>query len=488
MPIPREKASKSPFRLAGFIRFSHSPWIGGAMALMSSGLALSDVQAQRYSWGARNPWIIESENPIEIQEMEKFQIGFQGTYLIVHKPEEKAHPYGPSSLWSPEAQDLQAVSGTAFVGLRPWKGAEVYYNAGILYASPGPMMGGISNPLPGDGAWPADGGHRLHSPRLFFRQSFALPSPGNRSHENRPGHFNQLAGYDPINYIRIQAGKFPLGEVFDRNPYSLFPHASFLFWSLQQNGAWDRPQNPLGHSYALVAELERNGLNIKIGAAALPERPQSMKMNPNLGESLSGMVELSHRYRFFSLPGRVGLMSFLNTGRSASFAHALDYAVDAGRDPELDPLRRLGQYKFGFLFHWDQAISPYAGLFLKCGWNNGRTETAYFVEVDQSLSLGAQIRGESWRRPLDALGIGLAANRLSDKHRQFLAWGGEGIRLGDGSLNYGDEYLGEVFYRFRPLSSKTLWLMADYRLAIHPGYQRDRQTVSWISLKVEVEI
>lgn len=489
MPRQQELASRclNLYLMPGIFRRPKRPLL---CVLAALGLSLSpgEVAGQRYSWGAQNPWIIESDNPIEIQEVEKVQIGFHGTYLFVHKPEEKALPYGPSSMWTPQSQDLQAVSGTAFIGARPWKGAELYYNAGFLYTSQASHQGGSSNPLPGDLAWPVEGGHRLHSPRLFFRQTFALPYPGNRSHENRPGHFNQLAGYDPINYIRIQAGKFPLGEVFDQNAYSRYPYASFLFWSFQQNGAWDRPQNPLGHSYALTAELERNGLNLRMGAATLPLKPGSMTMNWDLGGSLAGMLEIGHRYRFFSLPGRLSLMGFVNTGRMASLDHAIDYAVDAGRDPRLDPLRRLGQYKFGWLFHWEQALSPSAGLFLKAGWNNGRTETAYFVEVDQTLTLGTQVLGEGWRRPQDALGIGLAVNRISDSHRQFLAWGGETLRLGDQGLNYGDEFLGECFYRWRPISSRKIWIMANYRLALNPGYNRDRSMASWLSLKLDVEI
>src|SRR5690606_29502825 len=293
-PAPKSKQPRSAPLFALGIAFM------GTLALILAGS--ENAWGQRYSWGARNPWVIESETPLEIQEVESFQVGFLGNYLL-------SHPLRSSKA---QAQTLQAVSGTAFVATRLWKGASLHYQAAFLYSESPGMARGLSNPLPGLTYWPLNGSHRIHSPRFYFRQTFAFSARGNRSHENVPAGFNQLGGYEPINYLRIHFGKLDMGDLFDRHLFAPFTPGPFLFGSLQHNGAWDRPQNRLGYTYGLVAELEHQGLNIKAGMATLPEQPRGESMNWNLGGSLAGMVEASHRYHFFAQPGKFALMTYLN--------------------------------------------------------------------------------------------------------------------------------------------------------------------------------
>jgi hypothetical protein len=67
-------------------------------------------------------------------------------------------------------------------------------------------------------------------------------------------------------------------------------------------------------------------------------------------------------------------------------------------------------------------------------------------EVDRTFSLGAQLSGVHWNRPLDRVGLAFAQNGLSAAHRAYLAAGGTGLNLGDGRLNRGAEQDIEVYY------------------------------------------
>lgn len=75
----------------------------------------------------------------------------------------------------------------------------------------------------------------------------------------------------------------------------------------------------------------------------------------------------------------------------------------------------------------EQAITPDAGVFARAMWADGRTETYAYSEIDRSLSAGALIKGASWGRGGDALGIALARNGLSNVHSDYLAGGGLGF-------------------------------------------------------------
>ena len=56
------------------------------------------------------------------------------------------------------------------------------------------------------------------------------------------------------------------------------------------------------------------------------------------------------------------------------------------------------------------------------------------------------IKGNSWGRADDIVGIGGAINALSKDHRDFIAAGGLGVLIGDGRLNYSYEKVLETYY------------------------------------------
>ena len=83
--------------------------------------------------------------------------------------------------------------------------------------------------------------------------------------------------------------------------------------------------------------------------------------------------------------------------------------------------------------------------------------------------------GLLWKRSLDRLGVAVVSNGLSTPHRQYLALGGLGFLLGDGTLRYGRENILETYYTahlWRGLSASGGLQYID-----HPGYNRDRGPV-----------
>jgi len=170
-----------------------------------------------------------------------------------------------------------------------------------------------------------------------------------------------------------------------------------------------------------------------------------------------------------------------------SYAEALSIAAATNTIPDVIGTREDGRTKTGIVINGDQEINNQMSAFFRAGWNDGKTETWCFTEIDQSLAIGAGLKGNSWKRPNDRVGFAIAINGLSKDHRNYLAAGGMGFIIGDGRLNYAPETIGELYYNIL-MHPAGLWLTADYQLCLNPGYNRDRGPASIASIRLHVEI
>jgi high affinity Mn2+ porin len=105
-----------------------------------------------------------------------------------------------------------------------------------------------------------------------------------------------------------------------------------------------------------------------------------------------------------------------------------------------------------------------------------------FTDIDASASFGGVLKGNSWGRPGDSIGLAGAINALSADHRAFIAAGGLGILIGDGVLNYQTERILETYYSLAVLKKTTLTF--DYQFIVNPAYNADRGPVSIFSARL----
>ena len=130
-------------------------------------------------------------------------------------------------------------------------------------------------------------------------------------------------------------------------------------------------------------------------------------------------------------------------------------------------------------------MSDDVGVFGRWSWNNGKNEIVAFSDIDQSLSLGTIIKGRSWGRPDDRIGLAGAINALSRDHRDYLAVGGLGILIGDSRINYRPETILETFYALAVM--KTVTLTFDYQFMLNPADNADRGPISIFSGRLHGE-
>src|SRR4029079_16773341 len=124
-------------------------------------------------------------------------------------------------------------------------------------------------------------------------------------------------------------------------------------------------------------------------------------------------------------------------------------------------------------------------VFARAGSNEGHNESFAYTEVNNSVQAGGDLSGAPWRRSRDRLGVAVVSNGLSEPHRKYLALGGQGFLLGDGTLRYGREAIIETYY------TAHIWrgvaASGGLQYIDHPGYNQDRGPVLVEMLRFHVD-
>jgi high affinity Mn2+ porin len=216
----------------------------------------------------------------------------------------------------------------------------------------------------------------------------------------------------------------------------------------------------------------------------LSDVPNSEHLEPGFHE-FQGVAELEKRYMLGPRGGKVMVTLFDSRGRMA----LLDAAAQlAGSDsPALD-IAALRQYRsrLGADVNVEQALTDDLGAFARLGKAAGNVEAYEFTDIDRTVSLGASLKGTSWGRRRDTVGIAGIVNNISAARQQDLAAGGLGILVGDGRLPHeGPEEIIESYYEATivPFAQLTL----DYQWIRNPAYNLDRGPVSVFALRIHIE-
>ena len=381
-------------------------------------------------------------------------------------------PYdGPQSLPSNgQSRETWAMSG--FLGVRLWQGGEFYYNPELLQGF------GVAQ-TQGAGGFPNGEAQRAFpyphysTSRLFLRQTIGLG--GER--EKVESDYGQLAGERDVSRVTIQAGRFAVQDVFDNNAYANDPRFDFLNWSIWAAGAFDYAADSVGFTWGVAAELNQPNWAARLGYFLEPAFSDTNVFDLALLARGGYVGELELRYAPYGRPGAVRLGAWLNVAFAGSYNDAVALAALNPGLTANDTIAqtRQGRTKYGFYLNLEQALSEDVGAFARFSWNDGRTEIMSFTDIDTSLSAGLSIKGRSWGRPDDTIGIAGALNSISADQANYLAAGGLGILVGDGALTYGSEAVAEAYYSLR--LAKGVFVTADYQFLANPAYNAVRGPV-----------
>jgi high affinity Mn2+ porin len=419
--------------------------------------------------------------PAPAATAERFSSGFQSTYIWQKKPRmSAAYTLPDSNSLQQGAETGYTLSATLYLGARPWKHTEIFVNPEVIQTiniSDLHGLGGMSN------SENQKGGKQI--PTLYMARAFARQtiSFGGESVALDAGQ-NQFPSTVGSRRLVISAGLMPLIDVFDTNPYAHDGRTQFLNWALLAHGAFDFAADTRGYTWGIAAEYYHNAWAFRLGRYLVPKESNGMAIDFNLFAHYGDNLEVEHRHTLSGREGRVRVLGFRNYERMGAFAEAV--AGASGNVPSMANVRR-NQTKIGFGIAAEQAFHRDGGVFLHGSWNDGRTETYSFAEIERSLAVGATMKGPLWHRPGDSVGVAWVMNGLSSEHRNYLAAGGLGFLIGDGQLTrYKPEQILEAYYAIATFPG--LWLSVDYQYVANPAYNADRGPVQFLGVRLHIEI
>jgi high affinity Mn2+ porin len=296
-----------------------------------------------------------------------------------------------------------------------------------------------------------------------------------------------LATSLPERRIEIRAGKFDLTDFFDTNAYGSDSNLQFMNWTVDDNGSYDVASNTRGYTDAAMVEYDDRAWSARFAEALMPKAANGTHLDADLARAGAANLELEARGKHvLHRDGTVRLLSYLNRGDMGSYREAIaEFEEGATATPEIVATRRQGRHRYGFGLNAEQQITDEVAVFARLGWSDGHNESFCYTEDDRTAQIGGLTTGGRWRRGGDRAGAAFVMNGIVANHQQYLALGGLGFLLGDGTLTYGREKILETFY------TAHLWrgffVSYDFQHVNNPGYNQARGPVAVSALRFHTD-
>jgi high affinity Mn2+ porin len=422
--------------------------------------------------------------------------------LIWHQKESFPAAYtnlngSPSSLL-PDREDSHTVTATAFLGLRLWKGGEIYFVPEVISELPLSGLHGLGGSIQ-NGELEKNGTVRptLYRSRLFLRQTWDF---GGVSIPVESGPM-QLAGSVDSRRFVLTVGNLSILDVFDKNAYAGDVRQQFLNMNFLTYAAFDFAADARGYTWGLAGEFYYDQWAFRFGRFIGPKDPNQLPLDPHILQYYGDQLEIEHKHDLYGQPGKVRVLAFRNVehmGRwddainafksnpneNATTCTTFNYGSLNASAPDLCWARKRN-VKTGVGVSLEQAIGEDVGVFFRGMRADGETEVYAYTSTDSAISLGTLIQGNRWGRARDTVGIGYAENWLSSMHVAYLSMGGIDGFIGDGRINYRPEKAFEWFYRIN--LNRYLWLTPDFQHIVNPAYNGDRGPVTIYGVRVHAE-
>ncbi len=408
-----------------------------------------------------------------------FNFHAQDTEIEQYHPAFRSSTRGTNSL-DPGSRGDETSTVTLYFGAR-------LTDAWSVYADPEMDQGfGLSNTTGAAGYFNGEGAKvganlpyaRLQ--RLFTRYEIGL---GGGTPKKIDSDQNQVAETRDPNNIIITAGKFNVTDVFDTNDYAHDPTSDFMNWSIVDAGAFDYPADAWGYTYGASAEWAQNDHTIRGGIFDLSRIPNGAALYRGFG-SFGAVAEYEQRFTIGGQKGFVKFLAYNNRGDMANYTDATSLGAETDTTPSVAQVRRYSNHD-GYEINAEQAINDNVGVFARLSANDGHKEAYEFTDISRSVSFGAGFKGAWWHRDSDSAGIAVAINGITKQAQNYLAAGGLGILVGDGSLaQYGAEKVLESYYNIG--WKYNIQFTIDNQYMENPAYNATRGPVDVIGARFHI--
>lgn len=291
----------------------------------------------------------------------------------------------------------------------------------------------------------------------------------------------------PRRRLELRFGKFSMPDFFDLNSAGSDTHFQFLNWTVDNNGGWDYAADTRGYTVGIVANYEDRNWAFRFAEALMPKVANGIDLVWRPWQVHAENFEYELRRGF--LPGKSGsirILAFTNHANMGIYRDAVaQFRAGIVSRPDITHHPWHITQKYGFGMNIEQNVAKNLTAFGRFGWNNGKTESFAYTEVEETFEVGFGAAGAMWHRRHDRAGIAFVSNAICKDHQLYLADGGLGFLLGDGALNYGRENIVETYYTAHVW--RGIYLGPGLQHVNNPGYNRDRGPVLIPSMRAHLE-
>jgi hypothetical protein len=323
--------------------------------------------------------------------------------------------------------------------------------------------------------------------RGMIHKVFALSKDKIENQRSFLSLFDEL----PRRRLEIRFGKFSLPDFCDQNSVGSDTHLQFINWSVDNNGAFDYAADTRGYTVGLVADYEDRNWGFRFAEALMPKVANGIDLvwRPWQVHAENWEYEL-RRGVIPKKAGVVRLLGYTNYANMGIYRDAVTQFINhTSPKPETVPDITNHRWhitrKYGFGINLEQNLMRYVTAYGRWGWDNGKTESFAYTEIDSTFNQGLGFNGALWHRKQDRAGIAVVTNGIKKDHQVYLADGGLGFLLGDGGLRYGRENIFESYYTIH--FWRGIYIAPGVQHINNPGYNRDRGPVVVPTLRAHLE-
>ncbi len=417
----------------------------------------------------------------------RFWLSGQMNFIFQTHPDFHADYSGPNSL-SPHYEKATSRVMTLYTGVRLNHSTELLVDieeAGGAALSTGLGLAGntdldiVRNPSLSKAPYLGRG---------MIHKVFALSKNKVENQRSYLSLFDEL----PRRRLEIRFGKFSMPDFFDTNSVGTDTHFQFMNWSVDNNGAWDYAADTRGYTVGFTADYEDRNWGFRFGEGLMPKVANGIDLvwRPWQVHAENWEYELRHGI----LPKKAGvvrLLAYTNYANMGIYRDAVAQFKE-GLVPAPDITHHPWHItrKYGFGVNVEQNLTRNFTAFARWGWDDGRTESFAYTEIDSTFAEGVGVNGALWHRKQDRAGCAFVSNGIKKDHQIYLADGGLGFLLGDGGpnhvgLSYGRENIVESYYTAHVW--RGIYIAPGVQHINNPGYNRDRGPVVVPTLRLHVE-
>lgn len=411
----------------------------------------------------------------------RFWLSGQANFIFQAHPEFHALYSGPHSL-GPHYEKATSRVLTLYTGVRLSNSTELIVDleeAGGAALSQGFGLAGntdldiVRNPLLSKAPYLGRG---------MIHHVFALSRDKVENQRNAFNLFDQL----PRRRLELRFGKFSMPDFFDINSVGSDTHFQFINWTVDNNGAWDYAADTRGYTVGLTADFEDRSWGFRFAEVLMPKIANGIDLVWKPWQAHAENFEYELRHGIIpKKSGVIRLLAYTNAANMGIYRDQVALAEQTGATPDITDHPWHITRKYGFGMNVEQTLTRYLTAFGRFGWDNGKTESFAYTEVDQTFDEGIGASGAWWHRKQDRAGIAFVSNAIKKDHQDYLAAGGQGFLLGDGKLNYGREDILEAYYTAHVW--RGIYLAPGLQHIDNPGYNRDRGPVVVPTFRAHVE-